>query len=42
VYLVAGHASRQKVVLLRNANILEVQSVINQAIENRAAKTQES
>ena len=42
VRLVSGHTSRQKVVLLYNTNVLEVQSVISQAIENSAAHTKTS
>jgi uncharacterized protein (TIGR00251 family) len=39
VRLVSGHSSSLKVVLLGGTNVQEVQSIINQAIEN-AAKTQ--
>ncbi|MGZ4849084.1 MAG: DUF167 domain-containing protein [Halobacteriota archaeon] len=42
VHLVSGHTSSQKVVLLYNTTVLEVQSVINQAIQNSAAKTKKS
>ncbi|MGZ4890865.1 MAG: DUF167 domain-containing protein [Halobacteriota archaeon] len=42
VHLVSGHTSTQKVVLLYNTTVLEVQSVINQAIQNSAAKTKKS
>jgi hypothetical protein len=42
VHLVSGHASSQKVVLLSNTTIMEVQSVISQAIENSAAPTKNS
>jgi uncharacterized protein (TIGR00251 family) len=42
VHLVSGQTSSQKVVLLYNTTVLEVQSVINQAIENSAAKTKKS
>jgi uncharacterized protein (TIGR00251 family) len=42
VHLVSGHTSSQKVVLLYNTTVLEVQSVINQAIENSDAKTKKS
>jgi len=42
VHLVSGHTSSQKVVLLYNTNVLEVQSVISQAIENSAAQTKKS
>jgi uncharacterized protein (TIGR00251 family) len=42
VHLVSGRTSSQKVVLLSNTTVLEVQSVINQAIENSAAKTKKS
>ena len=42
VHLVSGHTSSQKVVLLSNTTVVEVQSVISQAIEHSAAKTKKS
>ncbi len=42
VHVVSGHTSSQKVVLLYNTTVPEVESVINQAIENSAAKTKKS
>ena len=42
VRIVSGHTSSQKVVLVSNTSVLEVQSAINQAIENSAAETKKS
>jgi len=42
VRLVSGHTSSKKVVLVSNTSILEVQSAINEALENSAAEAKKS